>query len=181
VPLERGTRIGDKRIYTSERQRPSPTGGAEKGGAVDTDNETAKFKFILFVVVAFLVSTFFAYMELKYSMSGKTTQGTVDRLGEVRGRRGRTTPMVYYHYRDEAGNLRHGSSSIDGGFNADVGDKVGIQYLDDTSRLAGSRNTMSLIVFFGSLVALVVGGFMFWRHVREATRPSKPYTVPKRF
>jgi hypothetical protein len=173
--------MGDQRIDTSEHQAPSPRGGAKKGGAVDTDNETAKLKFILFVGIAFLVSTFFAYVELKYSMSGKTAQGTVDRLGEARGRRGRTTPMVYYHYRDEAGNLRHGSSSIDGDFNADVGDTIAIQYLDDTSRLAGSRNTMALFVFFACLLGLVVGGFMFWRHVREATRPAKPYTVPKRF
>jgi hypothetical protein len=37
---------------------------------LDTEDETAKFKFMLFAVVAFLVSGFFAYMELKYATGG---------------------------------------------------------------------------------------------------------------
>ena len=148
---------------------------------MDTENETAKLKFLLFAVVALLVSGFFAYQELKYSTAGKTAQGTVDRIGEVRGRRGRTTTVAYYHYRDDAGNLRHGSSPLENDFSPDVGDTIAVQYLADTSRRAGERNTGSVVVFFACLLALAVGGFLFWRHVREATRPAKPYKVPKRF
>jgi hypothetical protein len=164
-------------IWTHGR---SPAGEAERGG-VDTESETAKFKFILIAAIAFIVSTFFAYIELKYAMGAKTTDGIIERLGESRGRRGRSVPMVYYRYRDDAGMLRHGSSRIGRGFNGGEGDKVRIEYLEDTSRLAGERNTGALVVFFGCLAALCVGGFLFWRHVREATRPAKPYTVPKRF
>ena len=148
---------------------------------MDTENETAKFKFLLFALVAFLVSGFFAYQELKYSTSGKTAQGTVDRIGEVRGRRGRTTTVAYYHYRDEAGNLRNGSSPLENDFSPSVGDTIAVQYLADTSRREGERNTGSVIVFFACLIALGVGGFLFFRHVREATRPATPYKVPKRF
>ena len=153
---------------------------SERGG-VDTENETAKFKLILIVAIAFIVSTFFAYKELQYAMGGKTTDGIIERLGEARGRRGRTVAMVYYRFRDEAGTIRKDSARISRGFNGGEGDKVRIEYLDDESRLAGDRNTGALVIFFGSLAALVVGGFLFFRHVREATRPSKPYTVPKRF
>ena len=99
----------------------------------------------------------------------------------MRGRRGRTTTVAYYHYRDDTGNLRHGSAPLDGQFSAGAGDVVPVEYLSDTSRFAGQRNTFALAVFFGCLLALVVGGFLFWRHVREATRPGKPYKVPKRF
>ena len=148
---------------------------------MDTDSETAKIKFILFAVVAFVVSGFFAYQELQYSMGAKTTDDIIERLGEASGRRGRRVPMVYYRYRDDAGMLRRDSCRIGSGFNGCEGDKVRIEYLEDTSRLAGDRNTGPLVIFFGCLAVLCVAGFLFWRHVREATRPAKPYTVPKRF
>ena len=148
---------------------------------MDAEEETVKFKFMLIALVAFVVSGFFAYMELKYATGGKAAQATVDRVGEVPGRRGRTTTVAYYHYRDDAGNLRHGSAPLDGDFSASPGDTVAVQYLADTSRLAGQRNTFALVVFFGCLAALVIGGALFWRHVRQATRPATPYKVPKRF
>ena len=148
---------------------------------MDTEDETTKLKFLLFTILAFLVSGFFAYMELKYATGGKTAEATVDRIGETRGRRGRTTTVAYYHYRDEAGNLRNGSAPLDRDFSPSAGDTIAVEYLDDTSRPAGQRNTVALVVFFGCLLALAVGGFLFWRHVREATRPAKPYKVPKRF
>lgn len=148
---------------------------------MDTDNETAKFKLILIAAIAFIVSTFFAFQELKYATGGKTTDGIIERLGEARGRRGRTVAVVHYRFRDEAGTIRKDSSRIGRGFNGGEGDKVRVEYLEDESRLAGDRNTGALVIFFGSLAALVVGGLLFFRHVREATRPSKPYAVPKRF
>ena len=148
---------------------------------MDADEEAGKFKLMLFVLIAFIVSTFFAYMELKYSTGGRTAEATVDRVAERAGRR-RTTRTVYYHYRDTEGNLRNGSDDVDPNWFPPDDGKVMVQYLADTSRLAGKRNTFALVVFFGSLAAMLVGGFLFWRHVREATRPSpKPYSVPRRY
>ena len=148
---------------------------------MDTESETKNLKLILVAVLTFLVSAYFAYMELKYTTSGRTAEATVDSVGEARGRRGRTTTVAYYHYRDDAGNLRHGSAPLDDSHSLGSGDTVTVQYLADTSRLAGQRNTAALVIFFISFLAMLVGGFLFWRHVREATRPRKPYTVPKRF
>ena len=148
---------------------------------MDTESETKNLKLILVAGLTFLFSAYFAYVELKYATSGKTAEATVDSIGEARGRRGRTTTVAYYHYRDAAGNLRHGSVPLDESHSLGSGDAVTVQYLADTSRIAGQRNTAALVIFFVSLVAMLAGGFLFWRHVRESTRPPKPYTVPKRF
>ena len=149
---------------------------------MDADAETAKFKFMLFVVVVFLASTFFAYMELKYSTAGKTAEGTVENVSERRTRRGGSVRVVHYRYRDAEGNLRNGSDDVRRDWSIPPGGKVSVEYLADTSRLAGRRNVVALVIFFGSLLALVAGGFLFWRHVREATGPArKPYKVPQRY
>jgi hypothetical protein len=105
----------------------------------------------------------------------------VDRIGEVRGRRGRTTTVAYYHYRDDASERRQGSAPLENDFSPGEGQTFTVQYLGDTSRPAGQRNTFALVMFFACLLALVVVGILFWRYVREATRPAKPYKVPKRF
>jgi hypothetical protein len=136
------------------------------------EDETAKLKFGLVLIAAFLISTYFAYAELKYSMGGKTTEATVDGMFEQRGRRGRVTHMVKYHYRNDKGELRNASDSVPSDWTPPKSGKVQIEYLENTSRLAGHRNIVALVIFFGCLVAMTVGGFMFWRHVREATRPS---------
>jgi hypothetical protein len=147
---------------------------------MDVEQETAKFKVMLVVAVVFLVSTFFAYLELKYSLGGKTAEAKVDRLSERRTRRG-TTRVVHYQYRDENGQMRNGSDDVSRDWSAPASGIVAVQYLDDTSRLAGNRNTFALVIFVGSLLAMLVGGFLFWRHVREATRPTPRYKPPNRF
>ena len=149
---------------------------------MDAEEEAGKFKLMLFVVVVFLVSTFFAYLELKYSTAGKTAEATVDGVSERRTRRGGTIRVVHYHYRDTEGKLRNGTDDIGNDWSVPTGGKVNVEYLADTSRLAGNRNTVALVIFFGSLLALVVGGFLFWRHVRLAIGPArKPYKPPLRY
>ena len=147
---------------------------------MDVENETWKFKLMLGVLVAFIVSGVFAYMELKYSTSGKTADCTFDRLVERRARR-RTVHTVYYHYRDHNGQLRNGSDDVPSHWTPPDDRKLRVRYLNNTSRLEGNRNTGALVIFFGCLAALAIAGVMFWRHVREATKPAKPYVVPKRF
>jgi hypothetical protein len=149
---------------------------------MDAEDEAWKFKALLVVALIFVVSAFLSYVELKYMMAGRTTDATVEKVAEYASRRGgyRT---VYYNYRDPAGNLRHGSDTL-GRFDdaPETGDTVVIDHLDDASRLHGHRQGGALMIFFGSLFALVVGGVLFWRHIEQAVKPtSRKYTVPKRF
>jgi hypothetical protein len=145
---------------------------------VDEENEVWKFIAGIVAIIAFVISTFYAWMELKYATAGKTAQGTIDRVTDMysvrrrtAGQRGRT---VHYHFRDASGEVRRDSDGVPLDWVRPPSGKVTIEYLDDTSRLAGNRKTGALVVFFGSLAMLGVGGFLFWRHVREATRPSAP-------
>jgi hypothetical protein len=139
---------------------------------VDVENETAKLKVGLFLVILFLFSTFWAYTELKYATSSKTTEAVVDGTFDRRGRFGRVTKMVRYHYRNDQGEPRNASDSVPSDWRPPASGKVQIEYLSSTSRLAGHRNIVALVIFFGSLLAMIVGGFLFWKHVREATRPT---------
>ena len=145
---------------------------------MDEENEAWKFIAGIVDVIAFIVSTFFAWMELKYATGGKTAQGTVDRVvdayARVRRRTGQHGRTVYYHFRDASGKLRQGSDGVPLDWIRPPNGVVKVEYLQDTSRLAGNRNVGMLVLFFGSLGAVAVGGFLFWRHVREATRPSAP-------
>lgn len=149
---------------------------------MDVEEETWKFKAMLAVLLAFIVSAFFAYVELKYATAGKTTNGTVDRVTNFATRRGYTR-TVYYNYRDATGNLRHGSDTL-GRLDdvPDSGDTIVIDYLSDASRLHGHRNGGALMIFFGSLIALIVGAILFWRHIEQVIKPtSRAYKVPRRF
>jgi hypothetical protein len=137
---------------------------------MDADEEARKFKIGAVVVITFLVSTFMSCQELKYSTSGKKAEATVDRVYETTGRRGGVTRHVQYHYHDEGGNLRNANDSVPDDWTPPRSGTITIEYLSDTSRVAGHRNYMALTIFFASLVAMIVGTFMFVRHVREATK-----------
>lgn len=141
---------------------------------MDVEEETWKFKLMLGAVAVFLVSTLFAYVELKYAIGGKTAEGTVEGVRERIARSGRTIRTVDYRYRTADGEQRRGSADVGRNWVAPADDKLTVQYLDGTSRIAGQRNTGALILFFGSLAALLVGSFLFWRHVNQAVKPTPP-------
>ena len=152
--------------------------------SVDVEQETKNFKFALIAVLVFAISAFYSCEEVKYSTGGKLADGTVDNVSESIGRRGRPVRQVHYHYRDEEGDLRKAVTPVARDWQPPADGKVAVQYLEDSSRLVGQRNMGALVMFFASLVALAVGGFLFWRHVRAATagprRPSYLETVRSR-
>src|SRR3954466_1216070 len=110
---------------------------------MDIDDETRKLKIMLVVIVTFVISAFVAYSELQYALRGKTTEATVDRVYDTTGRRGGVTRHVQYHYHDAAGNLRNSSDTVADDFPENA-KKVQIEYLADTSRVAGHRNILAL-------------------------------------
>ena len=151
---------------------------------MDDDSESWKFVAGLVAVVAFIASTFFAWRELKYTLAGKTATATVEEVTDITVGRRRTVGLrhhdrnVHYHFRDAAGNDRRDVDWVPLNWLPPPNGTVTVQYLDDSSRLAGNRNIVGLILFFVSGAVVLVGGYLFWRHVREATRPSPPAPKP---
>ncbi|HEY7090280.1 MAG TPA: hypothetical protein VH518_19440 [Tepidisphaeraceae bacterium] len=137
---------------------------------MDPDEEARKFKIGAVVVIAFLISTFMSCQELKYSTSGKTAQATADRVYQTTSPRGVVTKHVQYHYHDEGGHLRNANDTVPNDWTPPKNETITIEYLSDTSRIAGHRNYLALTIFFASLGAMIVGGILFVRHVREATK-----------
>jgi hypothetical protein len=145
---------------------------------VAEENENWKVAALLAVAALFIASTFLAWRELKFAVSGKSTAATVDRVthigarGSRRSLRGASLSTVEYHYPDAAGALHHGSYDIEfPDTTPPVGSAVMVDYVGDTSRRTGHRNGGALMIFFGTLIALVVGGVLLGR----------VYTVPKRY
>jgi len=137
---------------------------------MDVEHETWKLKVMLIVIVAFVVSAFVSCSELKYATSGKKTEAVIDRVSDVVGRRGQTGRQVVYHFHDQTGKLRKSSDQVPRDWVASDDQKIDVEYLEDTSRVAGHRNIGALVTFFGCLAAMLVGGTMFVLHVRRETR-----------
>lgn len=150
---------------------------------MDDDTESWKFVAGLVAVLAFVASTFFAWQELKYAVAGKTATATVEQVTDISVGRRRTVGLrhydrnVHYHFRDTDGNDRRDVDWVPLNWLPPPGGTVTVQYLGDRSRLAGNRNVVGLLLFFTSGAVVLGGGFLFWRHVREATRPKA--TAPK--
>jgi hypothetical protein len=149
---------------------------------MDTEEKSWLFKLLLAIAAVFLVSTVVAYRELKFMVAGTKTAATVDNITEIGRRgsrrmsRGPIVTTVEYHYQDADGNVHHGSYDLEFLDNKPpVGTTVMVEYVGDSSRALGRRNGGALMVFFGSLGALVLGGGAFlWRvHDADRTEPQQ--------
>ena len=146
---------------------------------MDVEDETRKFKFILFFGLALVVSTFFTWGELMYLLRGGTAEGQVTLAEQrvvARGR-GRTSPMfvVKYEFTDAAGNVRDGSDRFDPDSAPAVspGDAVTVSYRpgpDGDSRLAGHANWFIVVVW---IVCFGVTAFFVGGAVRESMAYSR--------
>lgn len=145
---------------------------------MDLDQETKNFKRMLFVILTFLVSAFFAYRELKYTLWGQTIDAQIVRTYQTTptGRRGRPMLVVEYSFQDAGQTRREGDRvSLDTPLASDT--SVPIQYLPgtDLSRLAGNRNLVSVWIFLGTLALLA---FFLIRLIREGQQ--SPHPTPSR-
>ncbi len=141
---------------------------------MDADAEAAKLKFMLVVVAVFLISCYMSCQELKFATKGKLIEATVTDIKERQTRRS-TVREVYYDYRREDNQIWHGHAGVSDDYSVPRGTKIQIEYTGEDTRLAGQRNWVGLSIFFISLLAMIVGGVMFWLHVRAAIKPSGGY------
>lgn len=133
---------------------------------VDMDDEVAKFKWLLIGVIAFLISGYYSFSEVKFAIWGRTAEATVTRTYETTesGRRFRKRhyTVVEYQFAEADGTLRSERDKVSAGTVVPGISQIAVQYLPgvaDSSRLAGQTSLTSICVFVGSLIWLSVAGY----------------------
>lgn len=141
---------------------------------LDRDPEMWKFKLLLGVSAAFLISAWFVFQEFQYLLWGQKAEVTVSRVynRETRARRGsRTERVVGYSFQDGSAGNRNESTTVALDWEPPESGRVTIQYVPgakNRSRLDGQRNTVALTIFFGTLLA---GALLIWKLACEANAP----------
>src|SRR3954454_13361875 len=118
---------------------------------MDLEQETRRFKLLLFFGLMFLVSTFFAYKELKYWLRGKTIRADLIDVRETTssGRRRRPMLVVEYGFTEPGATTRRRETDrVSTDWEQPADKSVTVQYLPgtDNSRLAGHANLVAVVV-----------------------------------
>ena len=145
------------------------------GTTVDVQGERAGCLAVLAVSVLFLAATFYAWHEFRYALWGETVEARVTRVFETvehtgRGRRIEKLAVLYSFVDSSNDELRDERDNVDVGW-PPPGETTLVQYIPGEpgrSRLSGHRRILSVVFFFGCLVALAV--FVYRMH-REVNRP----------
>ncbi|QDT89628.1 hypothetical protein [Gimesia algae] len=137
---------------------------------IDEDEELKKLKWILIAVVAFLISGYLSFKELKYTVWGATTEATVTNTFDTAESRRKPLLAVEYTFTDEDG--KHYSERDDVPIDWPVpGPTVNVQYLpgvEDSSRLEGHSSKVAVWVFLSCCVLLCFAGFKLYQMASEA-------------
>jgi hypothetical protein len=142
------------------------------GQIVDIDDETKQFKTILCFGLLFLVSSFFAWKELKYVVWGKVVDADLISTRQVTTttRRGEQVWLVVeYSFKESSGAERREKDRVSTDWSLPRGQTVPVQYLagTDDSRLVGHRNFVAVIIF---VVSFAVTAFFVGRLWLEGKR-----------
>ncbi len=146
---------------------------------VDEDAEQRKAGLLVAAVIAFVISGWYSFNELKYTLKSTTVTATVTRTYEftVQTRHGRSGPRlgIEYEFTDDDGVTRNDKDwvRLPSELRGEPG--VEVQYLpgeDGDSRLAANRSILGPLFFAGSIAFLV---FSLVRLIREANAP-----IPRR-
>lgn len=145
---------------------------------MDQDEELARFKWILYAGIFFLITGIYSFSELRYALFGKIAEArviSVDDHVEARvNRRMFSTQNVRvfaYEFQDVDGTLRREQDEVSESWPRPEGETIKVQYLSGSkhsSRLAGNVKWVAIIGFLVSLSLLV---FAIWRLVRMANDP----------
>jgi hypothetical protein len=146
---------------------------------LEFNKTTVRLGVLIFGV--WMVSCFMSCQELKYAWSGKEAAGTVTKVQPDQDRFGRRTGYkVWYEFQNANTNrMASGSTIIDSDEVADyaVGRQIEIEYYGDTlppSRSKGTSNRFWVLLFFGSLAAMIGVAVYMAMKDRPAKNPKKP-------
>ncbi len=142
---------------------------------VDEDAEQRKAGLLLAAVVAFLISGWYSFNELKYALKSTTVTATVTRTYEftVPTRHGQSGPRlgIEYTFTDTEVVSRQDKDWVPLPSKLRGEPGVDVQYLpgeNGDSRLAVNRSVLGPLFFLGSLAFLA---FSLVRLIREANAP----------
>ncbi|MGE5610785.1 MAG: hypothetical protein ACM359_16160 [Bacillota bacterium] len=144
---------------------------------MDIDEETKRFKQMLVTALIFLVSTYFAYRELKYCIWGQTIDARVVRTYQITEyRRYSSKPLlvVEYSFKD-SGTTRTEDDRVPIDWELPGNGTAKVQYLPGhpyASRLSGHRNLVFVWIFFASLLVAAFFIISLLRQARPDPRPA---------
>ncbi len=138
-----------------------------------------QLRFAIGVFVLFCVSAFMSCREISYAFWGRTAEAQItDReLVEVRNRRSTTTKMrLDYNFVDSDGLKRDGHVLFDPDGEIPEGFTLPVQYLSGAtgpSRMAGRPEWTWPIVFFASIIGVIVWAIVTGRNATGGARPGR--------
>lgn len=140
--------------------------------------EAERFRGYLWFLAAVMVfiSGFETVSELRYILTGENVVGRVTNVREVADLSRRHSEKVLradYEFADSAGVLVTSHEQLPLDFQIAINDQVSLEHLQgvrNSARMTGRRNWFVIVVFFGSVLLMILG--LAWL-VREANRPIK--------
>lgn len=140
---------------------------------VDMDDEVRRFKWMLIVLIVFLITGWHSWDEMVFAFRGHQATGQIIGISrkETVGSRGRTWhwQAVSYTFNDEAGSFWSGEALMPLDWQAPADGSVGVRYLaDGRARIEGQENLIALMVFLGLAAWLGWLAFGLWKEAREA-------------
>ena len=151
---------------------PMPAGGDVPG--IDADAERGRAMWMLAAIVAFVISAWNSWFELRYAVSGRTAAADVTRAyrhSEPGRRRAREFLRVEVAFPSD-GQSRQAVLRAPLSSRISAGQQIEIQYLpgSDRVRLRGDHEYLWVAAFFCSTAWI---GWSLVRLAREANRPLK--------
>ena len=152
---------------------PMPAGGDVPG--IDADAERGRAMWMLVAIIAFMISAWNSWLELRYAVSGRVATADVtraDRHSEPGRRRSREFLRVEVTYPSE-GQPRQAVLQTPLDARIAAGQQVEVEYLpgaNDRVRLRGEHEFVWMAVFLAS--SAWIGGSIL-RIAAEAGRPPK--------
>jgi hypothetical protein len=136
--------------------------------------ETRKLKLIIFVIILAIVATVKSCGELRYTVSGKTAEGTLTGVQETRTSRRTSGVILMYKFSDSEGRAHKGRVTVSHARAAELaGQTSEVTYLPsspETSTLTSERSAFWPIVLGIMLVVLAVTVYQLHREAHGLDR-----------
>ena len=143
----------------------------------DMPDEAQGCFLVLAATLAFILSTFFTWQELRYRVWGEAVAGTLDEIEEVRGVRNRGWRVIF-RFRDKNQQEIVRREFIPLSWTPPAGKDVVVHYIAGTDpfevRLAGTENRIAPLFFGGTLLFLFVTLGKYYLEARRALATHSP-------